>query len=236
MYHQIGDTPAAGTPLRGLVVHPSRFRLQMRWMRRLGYRGLSIRDLMPYLTGQREGKVFGITFDDGYRNVFSNALPVLDEVGFTATTYFVSGQIGGTNVWDLPVGIPRADLMSAAEIRQWHACGHEVGAHTIDHVQLPQLEPPEAHRQIAASRETLEQITGSPVLAFCYPYGRQLAEHRRLVCQSGYTSATSTVRGRARPGDDMFCLPRVPVARRTNILQFLNKCLTGYEDRRSRAA
>ncbi len=92
MYHQIGEPNPKGTPFRGLTVHPDSFARQMRWMRRLGYRGLSMRDVMPYVRGERQGKVFGITFDDGYRNVHHNAMPVLSELGFTATNYFVAHQ------------------------------------------------------------------------------------------------------------------------------------------------
>ena len=56
MYHQIGEPNPKGTPFRGLTVHPSDFTRQMRWMRRLGYRGLSMRDVMPYVRGERQGR------------------------------------------------------------------------------------------------------------------------------------------------------------------------------------
>src|SRR3546814_17476902 len=79
----------------------------MAWLRRLGYRGLSMRDLLPHLLGDSDEKVFGITFDDGYRNVYRYAMPVLDEAGFTATNYFVARQLDGANVWDIDKGIPR---------------------------------------------------------------------------------------------------------------------------------
>ncbi len=49
MYHQIGEPNPKGTPFRGLTVHPDDFARQMRWMRFLGYRGLSMRDVMPYV-------------------------------------------------------------------------------------------------------------------------------------------------------------------------------------------
>ena len=124
----------------------------MRWMRRLGYRGLSMRDVMPYVRGERQGKVFGITFDDGFRNVFENVTPVLSELGFTATNYFVSHQFDGGNVWDKHVGIPHAPLMSVSEMRAWAQAGNEVGSHTLDHVHLPALPPDEARRQIVQSR------------------------------------------------------------------------------------
>src|SRR5690606_39848854 len=73
MYHQVGQPGSKGAPYRGLTVHPADFRRQMTWLRRLGYRGLSMRDLMPYLRGEQQGKVVGITFDDGYRNVARSA-------------------------------------------------------------------------------------------------------------------------------------------------------------------
>src|SRR5690606_27135184 len=100
MYHQVGLPAPRGTPFRSLTVHPDSFRRQMVWMHRLGYRGLSMRELVPYLAGQKQGKVFGITFDDGFRNVYEHALPVLNKLGFTSTNYFVVHQAGGTNVWD----------------------------------------------------------------------------------------------------------------------------------------
>ena len=119
MYHQVAVPAARGTRFRGLTVHPSSFRRQMTWMKRLGYRGLSMRDLAPYLAGERMGKVFGITFDDGFRNVFENALPVLSGLGFTSTNYFVANQFDGGNIWDQAENVPFAPLMSVAQARAW---------------------------------------------------------------------------------------------------------------------
>ncbi|CAJ49844.1 polysaccharide deacetylase family protein [Bordetella avium] len=234
MYHQIGTPAAKGTPYRGLTVHPASFRRQMTWMRRFGYRGLSMRDLMPYLRGEKTGKVFGVTFDDGYRNVLENAAPVLQELGFTGTNYFVAHQLDGGNVWDIEKGIPYSGLMSAAEMRQWHDAGNEVGSHTLDHVHLPQVSLEEARRQIRLSKDTLEQVLGAPVTAFCYPYGDHSPEHRAMVREAGYDNATLTVRGLASAADDPFGLPRVTVSRSTHLLQFLQKTLTRYEDLRRR--
>lgn len=235
MYHQIGPPAPRGTPYRSLVVHPDSFRRQMAWLRRLGFQGLSMRDLQPYLRGERRGRVVGITFDDGYRNVLQNALPVLRENGFTATNYFVAGQLDGSNVWDHAKGIPASPLMSASEIRCWAAAGMEVGSHTVDHLDLPLVPPAEAADQIARSRTLLEGLTGEPVTAFCYPYGHETAALRERVAEAGYTSATTTAAGLARPDDDPFGLPRVLVARSTHLLRFLQKCLTRLEDRKRRA-
>lgn len=207
----------------------------MSWLRRLGYRGLSMRDLAPYLRGERSGKVFGITFDDGFRNVHHNAMPVLREAGFTATNYFVARQFGGTNSWDTDNGVPSSPLMSLDEMREWARAGNEVGSHTLDHVHLPRLSPDEARYQIAQSRHELEAASGAPVTAFCYPYGEYGDEHLAMVREAGYDNATLTKRGLAHPGGDPFGLPRVLVARSTSLFSFLRKTLTSYEDRRKRA-
>lgn len=233
-YHQIDTVPPDGTPFRGLTVSPQNLRRQMAWMHRLGYRGLSMRDLMPYVRGEASGKVFGITFDDGFRNVHRHAMPVMAEFGFTATNYFVSGQIDGGNVWDAANGVPFSPLMSLAEMREWSAAGNEVGAHTVDHVHLPALPEAQARRQITAVKSALEDSIGMPVTAFCYPYGEQNAMHRDMVREAGYDNATLTRRGLARRGDDPFGLPRVTVHCSTNLLRFLQKTLTRHEDSRGR--
>lgn len=232
MYHQLGLPAPKGSPYRGLTVHPSDFRRQMIWMRRFGYRGLSMRDLMPYLKGDRHGKVFGITFDDGYRNVYQNGLPILSELGFTSTNYFVARQLAGENVWDLEKGILRSALMSVEEMQAWAAAGQEVGSHTLDHVDLPQISPELAEYQIKQSRHELERALGAEVSAFCYPYGHETPEVRAMVQRAGYRNATTTERGLARRSDDLYGIPRVTVARSTHILRFMQKCLTRLEDRR----
>ncbi len=84
-YHQIDLAPPPPAAFRSLYVAPDSFARQMRWLKRLGYRGLSMRDLMPYLRGEKVGKVVGLTFDDGYCNNLHHALPVLQDCGFTAT-------------------------------------------------------------------------------------------------------------------------------------------------------
>lgn len=232
MYHQIGIPAARGTRYRSLTVHPRDFARQMAWMSRLGYQGLSMRDLMPYLRGDALGKVFGITFDDGYRNVFANALPVLNHLGFTSTNYFVVHQLNGSNVWDNEKGVPPSALMSIDEVHKWAAAGQEVGSHSLDHVHLTEVSPEVASQQIVQSKAELEALLDDEVGAFCYPYGSESPHIREMTRIAGYVNATTTVRGLARENDDLFGLPRVTVARSTNIFRFLQKCLTRLEDRR----
>jgi len=234
MYHQVGEPAPRGTPYRGLTVSTARFRQQMVWLKRLGYTGLAMRDVMPYVRGEREGKVVGLTFDDGFQNVFDHAKPVLDALGFTATNYLLPDLLGTSNVWDEAAGVPASPLMNVDQMRAWAAAGHEIGSHTLDHADLNTVTDEEAVRQIAQSRHELEALAQVCVTAFCYPYGHHSPAHRHMAKQAGYTNATLTSRGRACAADDPFALPRITVARSTHLLQFLQKCLTGYEDRRRR--
>ncbi|MBT0571782.1 polysaccharide deacetylase family protein [Curvibacter sp. CHRR-16] len=232
MYHQIDAPPPKGTALRGLIVAPKSFAWQMRMLRVMGYRGLSMQDLMPYLQGKKIGKVVGITFDDGFQNNLQHALPVLKKNGFTATCYGVSRQIGGSNVWDLGKVAPKP-LMTQTDWKTWVTAGMDVGSHTCDHANLPQLTEDEAFAQISLSRHELEQAIGCEVRHFCYPYGWYKAEHAQMVRDTGYTTATTTKRGRAEVGADLFTLQRIMVARATNPLQFFLKIATTYEDKRA---
>jgi peptidoglycan/xylan/chitin deacetylase (PgdA/CDA1 family) len=232
MYHQIAQAPPKGTPFRSLCVAPADFERQMAWLKALGYQGLSMSALMPYLMDERQGKVFGITLDDGYLNNLTHALPVLQRHGFSATCYVVSQLLGKSNVWDREVGIPDSTLMSASQLREWIAGGQEVGAHTRHHVHLKQLALADSREEIALCKSELEGLVGAPVTHFCYPYGEFTAEHVAMAREAGYQTVTTTERGRCHAQEDLMLLPRIPVARSTTRLALWLKLATAYEDRR----
>ncbi len=223
MYHQIRPLPPHTDVLRSLSVDPRAFRYQMRALKALGYRGVSVAEWQRQRVARRSAKLFAITFDDGFRNVFEHALPVLDELGFTATCYFVSGKLGGSNDWDRGLATAEAALMDRGAMLEWLAHGHEVGAHSVDHVALSTVPTPIAWRQIAHSKAQLEDATGHRVVSFCYPYGALDTNVRRLVVEAGFQSATTTGRGRVRASTDPFLLPRIAVPGGRGIARFLGK-------------
>ena len=229
-YHHTEQAPPKGFPMRSLWVTPSSFSTQMHWLSRLGYRGLAMSELMPYLRGEKKGKVVGITLDDGYQSNVSHALPILKQHGFSATCYVVSGRLGQHNEWDAALGMAKAALMSGEEMRAWVDAGMEVGSHTCSHADLNQLSLAEARHELLQSKSDLENLLQKPVTQFCYPYGHFSPEHEALVSQAGYEAATTTHRGRACATDRMTALPRVPVVRSTYAVQFLLKVFTHYED------
>jgi peptidoglycan/xylan/chitin deacetylase (PgdA/CDA1 family) len=231
-YHQIAEAPPKGARYRSLSVSPAAFARQMRLLRLLGYRGLSMSALQPYLRGEQTGKVVGITFDDGYTNNLVNALPVLQRHGFSSTCYAVSGLVGQTNSWDLEAGIAQTGLMTAHDMRSWLAGGQEIGAHTRTHARLDQLSLEDSRLEIQGSKMDLEALLGVTVAHFCYPYGRFGPVQISQVQAAGFDTATTTERGRATVASQALQLPRVPVMRSTTWPVFLLKLLSTYEDRK----
>ncbi|WP_176048762.1 polysaccharide deacetylase family protein [Burkholderia sp. BCC1644] len=224
MYHQVRPLPPPPDRLRSLSVAPDAFRRQMSLFKRLGYRGLSVRELQPYLRGKHSGKVFGISFDDGFLNVLTHAMPVLDELGFTATCYFVAGRFGGENDWDAGADTARSPLMTCEDMLVWRDHGHEIGSHTLDHVALSQVPGYESDHQVSESKRRLEALSGQRVESFCYPYGDLDARVRDQVADAGYGNATTTRRGCAGAADDPFLLPRIPVAGGVGAVRLWFKC------------
>lgn len=229
-YHQTRRPPPRGVPVRTLVLPPWRFALQLRTLKALGWTGLSMRELEPYLRGERSGKVFGITLDDGYVSNFEHALPILRRLGFTATAFIVTGQIGGSNAWDHAKGVPAVPLMDVPQLRAWLDAGMDVGAHTRAHVDLTACSDAVAQDEIAGSRRDLEDALGIEVRSFSYPYGEHRAEHVEMARQAGYATATTIVSTRVRPGDDPLCLPRISVHLQDSLPRVVAQVTTTYED------
>ena len=231
MYHSIELMPRS-TIMRSLHVPQKRFKLQMWLLKILGYQGLSMRELQPYLNGEKIGKVIGITFDDGYQNNLINAAPILKKYNFSATCYLVSQKIGLSNVWDLDKGITQRPLMNYSEIREWLTMGMDIGAHSQSHSDLLKLSDIQVKNEIHKSKADLENYYNIPVNDFCYPFGRFNEEICKMTKDSGYYSATTMNRGRTNSQSNNYMLPRIPINHRTLPHLFLAKILTSYEDKR----
>lgn len=234
MYHQIDKKPPKGSPMRGLVVAPEDFARQMKLLSILGYTGLSMNNLLPYLKGEKKGKVFGITFDDGYENNLIHALPILNRYQFSATCYIVADRMGMTNDWDIERGVKQVPLMTQTQLQQWIDAGQEVGSHTLTHPNLSELSDAEQLVEIEQSRKKLESLVQQKegVRHFCYPFGALNDYSVHAAGAAGYITATTTARTRASVTDNKLLLPRVLISRTTSLWHLWAKVFTSYEDRK----
>jgi len=156
-----------------------------------------------------------ITFDDGYRDNYRIAAPILAELGLPACFFLTSGFIESTEIpwWDREAGIS-SEWMSWDEVRALHGMGFEIGAHTVTHADLGVLQGEAARGEIVDSRTELEGRIGAEVPYFAYPFGResQMTEaNRELVRLAGYRCCPSAFGGVVRTGDDPFRFRRIPV-------------------------
>ncbi|MDA3913356.1 polysaccharide deacetylase family protein [Oleiagrimonas sp.] len=231
MYHHVAPVPPELRALRGLYVTPRAFARQMRLLRWLGFRGMSMSQAMPYLRGEAHGRVAVITLDDGYVDNLEHALPALLAQGFGATCYAVSALDNRYNHWDAERAGVREPLMSTGQMRAWHEAGMEIGAHTRSHAHLTQCSDADLRDQVEGCRNDLEDRVGAAVTQFCYPYGEHDQRVVNAVGEAGYVAATTTRRGRALPGSDPLRLPRIPISNRHLLPQVAARLLSRYEDR-----
>ena len=150
-----------------------------------------------------------LTFDDGFRDVFENALRILEKNRFSGIQFLVSDLLGKTSEWQIPSGETARPLMEKSQIGEWLGAGNQIGSHTRSHPRLTQISPADAKEQISASKKKLEDLFGRPIDHFCYPYGDCNKVVRDLVEEAGYRTACTTRFGVNGAGDDRFLLKRV---------------------------
>ena len=227
MYHNIG-TPPVGARLPKLYVAIETFDRQCRLLRQLGIRGVSMGEGLRALRAGDARKLAVLSFDDGYTDNLTHAAPILRHYGFHATCYVVSGAIGGHNAWDAELLGVEKPVMDQAAMGQWLESGNEIGSHTVTHPRLSQLDRAHAVFEIFESRRQLQQITGTPVEHFCYPFGDHDDQTVELVREAGYVSAVTVRRGPALQTSDPLRLPRISVNGGRGLFKFALHAATPY--------
>jgi peptidoglycan/xylan/chitin deacetylase (PgdA/CDA1 family) len=153
-----------------LQVNPSRFRAQLELLLEAGFRFATVAQLVRLgAGGELPAGYAAITFDDGLRNNYTVALPILEEYGIAATVYVTIGFIGGVSPW---IAGGENQMLLEDEVRALARSGWELGAHTMTHPDLSQMGQAECLHEIAESRVELERIGEVPVETFAYPFGR----------------------------------------------------------------
>ena len=202
MYHYIRVNPVPYDRLGfNLSVTPADFAVQMDWLARNGFHPITFTELHGYLNGQRglPSRPVILTFDDGYADFYTTALPILRAHDFSAVAYVVSGFVG------------RPGYMTAAQVIEADRSGIEIGAHTVDHADLVRQSPDGLHYQLTASKAALEQLLGHPVLSLCYPSGKFNPTVAAAAENAGYRDATTTRWGSVRNLPSRFIWDRLRV-------------------------
>jgi peptidoglycan/xylan/chitin deacetylase (PgdA/CDA1 family) len=226
LYHHVG--PLRPRTHRSMTVDPARFRQQLEWLRRRGYRSLTVEDVERWTSqdGQLPRRRVLITFDDGYADLAEAAFPSLRAAGFSATVFVVSGLLGARNEWDDPGGHGGHRLLDADEIRRWAERGIEFGAHTRTHLELDRASPDVTREEIVGSKQDLEDLLQRSVRAFAYPYGVP-GKYGHEVAAANFSGAFCDADGLNLPGDDPHLIRRTMVQPRDRGLDLVSRLRLG---------
>jgi peptidoglycan/xylan/chitin deacetylase (PgdA/CDA1 family) len=211
-YHSVSDEPYEGT-LRWSV-SPADFDEQMALLTARGRTSLTVSRYAALLVGRAPmpPNPVLVTFDDGYPDLSTTALPVLLRYGIRATAYVITGRLPRPAGRARRGGPPALDWDALAQV---HRSGVEIGSHGHTHRPLDCLGGAELLTEAAVSKRVLEDGLGGAVGSFAYPYGYHSDPVRRAVLLAGYTSACAVKNALSHAGDDVFAIARVLVERDT---------------------
>lgn len=167
------------------AVPPSIFKSEMQRLAEHGYKGVSLR---KFYENVGQGKVVVLTFDDGYKDFFGTAVPILNALNFSATVFIVAELVGDVGRWR------RKELQSSAllnwdEIHTAIDAGYEIGSHGLSHPNFLQLSTEGLKREIAGSKEIIEENIKAPIASFAYPYNICNEQITDIVKEAGYKHA-----------------------------------------------
>ncbi len=198
MYHSIGSDLPFSTPLNV-------FKRQMQIIRDR-FRVVTLKELLKTITSTpADANIACITFDDGYRDNYECALPVLEQFGVKATFFVATGFLGKS----FPSSAGQVPVMTESEVRELAKLGHEVGAHTVAHPRLTQVSRVTALGEIENSKYILERMLGAAVLSFAYPKGDVNDAVKDIVGALGFKTAVTVREGLMSGSPDWLALPRV---------------------------
>lgn len=204
-YHAIEDAPGP------VCLAPKVFERQIKSLHEGGCSVLTVGQVAEHLAKGLEfpPRAVAITFDDGYASVHRRALPLLASLGWPATVYPVTSELGGENRWDGAAGsLPRLPLVSAGDLAELAGAGWEVGGHTHTHHALPGMPAERVAWEMETSTAILEDLGGRAVRSFAYPFGRCDAPSRQAAT-ARYDLCLGIGAEKARLGDSVAQLGRV---------------------------
>ncbi|WP_296750900.1 polysaccharide deacetylase family protein [Thiobacillus sp.] len=206
MYHAV--TPGTDRPAWPWAVSMRQFRAQLDFLAASGYATPTMAELAE--PGRVwPGRTAVITFDDGYVDNLA-ACAELEQRGMRASWFIVSSSVGRPPGWP-DDGRPAGRMLNAAELRDMHAAGMEIGSHTVNHARLTGTDDAQLQRELVDSKAALEDLLGAPVPSFAYPYGAWDARCTAAVAAAGYAAACTTRTGWALRDNDPYRLRRLTV-------------------------
>ncbi|MDD4910359.1 MAG: polysaccharide deacetylase family protein [Candidatus Omnitrophica bacterium] len=196
----------------GLAVPNGTFYMQMKYLKENSFLVLGLTELVDIIIHNRRvpGKSAVITFDDGYKSVLTNALPVLKEFGFPATLFvnisFIENKVPAGLYWH------DWDMLSWDDVKGLREAGLSIGSHALSHRRLTEMNEQELEYEVLKSKGLIESHVGGQVNTFSYPHGIFNKNVKDAVRRSKFICSCSSIEGLNDAGTDIFALRRTELS------------------------
>lgn len=196
-YHSIDPSES-----NEVILSPQKLKAQLQYIKDSGYTTLTMTELNDYISKHTPipEKSIVITFDDGYKDNYTNAFPILKELDMKATIFVITSVIDD------------GYYLSKNEIKELSDYGIDIQSHTVKHLHLNTLSYEEQLQELKSSKETLEAITNKPVISVAYPFGDHDENTLKAAKAAGYTLGFLTDKGLAKPTSQSISLNRIYVS------------------------
>lgn len=217
-YHKI-DEPTADVKLRGAFTSPKNFAQQMGYLKKRNFVFYTASELIDFYrqNGAFPPKAISLTFDDGWKDNYANAFPIMKKLGIKATIFLVSSCIGQTSEKVVADGEGEREHLAVEDILEMSDYGIEFGSHTLNHKLLHRISDAEVEFEVGESKKEIENLIQKPCRVFAYPAGFFTETAQKIVERAGYIAAFSTVYG-ADENINLYALNRIEILRRNRFL------------------
>jgi peptidoglycan/xylan/chitin deacetylase (PgdA/CDA1 family) len=209
MYHSIDYEK--GNELR---LPKEQFKEQMKYLKDNGYTTLTLNELYNFLEKNKPipEKSIVITLDDGYVDNYTNAYPILKELGLNATVFVVTSNIDKDK-----------RTLTSKQIKEMDEAGIQIASHTYNHDKLDDLPYEKQLQTMKKSKDDLEKILNHKVDFIAYPYGKWNEESIKAAKDAGYKMAFTTQGGWSNKQDGIYTLNRVYISSLKGIDNFKDR-------------
>lgn len=232
MYHSISRNAERRVhPYFQTVTSPEIFAQHVEFLHQNGYKTVTLSDAIGRMQPERAlDKSVVITFDDGYRDFYTDAFPLLNRHSYSATVFLPTAYIG-----ESPRMFNGRECLIWRQVRELKTAGIDFGSHTVTHPQLRNLKMKEIEYEVQNSKRTIEAKLGCAVESFSYPYALPEADRafrqtlRAVLLEAGYRNGVSTIIGTAGCRGDRFFMERLPVNSCDDLRLFRAKLAGAYD-------
>ena len=229
LYHSI-DSFDVSKDKMGMAVPVQSFYDQMEYLKENNFHVISLSELIDFFSSGSTipHKTIAITFDDGFKSILTNALPILQEFGFSATLFL--------NINFLKKKVPKDyycsdwPTLNWEGVKQLHESDVYIGSHALTHRKLTKVSDKNLHDEIVDSKGIIEQHIGENIIAFSYPHGAFNSRVKQVLKANNFRCACTSLDGTNRAHSDPYALCRTEITAFDNTLTKFEKKLLGCFD------